>query len=100
MRLLGSRAGRLPSRRVRLLLLLLAPSLFILGRPGTAGAQGLESADIYVNIVSPITIQKLQDLDFGSIGAGAAGGSLRVRPDGTVITSGDLGAAGWRSSPR
>jgi len=79
--------------------LLLAPTLFLVASPGSAAAQGLESADVYVNIVSPLTIQKLQDLDFGSIGVGVGGGSMRVRPDGAVVTTGDLVMQGGDASP-
>ncbi len=99
MRVFGSSVGRLPVRRVRLVLSVLAPALLLVAVPRTAGAQGLETADVAVNIVTAISIQKLQDLEFGYIGVANGGGTMQIRSDGTVITTGSVVEQGGGAHP-
>ena len=64
--------------------------------PGQLRAQAGSGAsmDSTVTITNPGKLSKLQDLEFGSIVTGTAGGTLTVKPDGTTTTTGTLTPVG------
>lgn len=68
--------------------------LVLAGLPGIAFA-GATSGQARVTTVQPLTLVKTSDLDFGSISAGAAAGTVRINPaSGARTTTGGAVASG------
>lgn len=81
--------GTAPGRCMGVLaaVLLIAPSSAI-------GAPARASSNASVDLLSPLSLQKLQDLDFGTITAATAGTAVLDPIANSVITTGGVLAAG------
>lgn len=82
-----------------------AIAVFAVGFAATANAQNSATqSDVTAaaQIVTPISISKVADLNFGSIVKSTAGGTVVIAPDGTVTPTGVsmfTGAAAVATSP-
>ena len=66
-----------------LLLLLLFSNLKIF-------SQNSSNFDVYVEIIEPISVYKVHNMNFGKISIYGNGGDLSMYPDGNVILSGQI----------
>jgi len=84
--------------RVRLVSFAAALGLCLALAPA-ARAQSTASSDVFAEIVTPLTIDKYKDLDFGQISVGSGGGFLEISSAGAVTTRGDVVVQGGDASP-
>ncbi len=70
----------------------LAALLMLASAPAVMAQEATATGDVIV--VSPLSLVKSEDLDFGTLLAGASGGTAVVAPNGNRTTTGDVVAVG------
>ena len=75
--------------------LAVAASLYAL----PASAQDTVAATAEAQIVPPSVLTKVADLRFGTLVPGGTGGTIRIRPNGVVTTTGSVILAGGSRGP-
>ncbi|MGB7370389.1 DUF4402 domain-containing protein [Erythrobacter sp.] len=83
-----------PLRRIAATALGLVGAAFAFALPATAQAQDTTSVSSVVRIPGETRIEKIADLHFGDIIAGEDGGTIRLRTDNSVTTTGSVQSLG------
>ena len=92
-----TRHSKIPQRLLRGIAACALPTAIVVGAP--AHAQTAASGDAEAIVLRPLSFFKVNDLDFGSIIASNAAGTVRIAPDGSRSASGGATLAGGGGEP-